>query len=142
MIGSARTEVRPPIGGWPKTIRLEDGESFVKWDGSLHDRPGFLETPYWAGTLYLTNKRLLFNPIFLVPLGKVRSWNLEEISDFGNNSRPTLWRRLFRSHMNLWEWPFFIEANNETHYFHTTRDDEWLDALAKATGLTPRRRNA
>jgi hypothetical protein len=142
MTGSAETDVRPPIGGWPKTIRLEEGESYIKWDGALHDRPGFLEQPYYAGTLYLTNKRLLFNPIFLVPFGNTRAWNLPEISALGNDSRPGLWRRLFRSHRNLWEWPFYIDANNERHYFHTTRDDEWLNALAVVTGITPRRRNA
>ena len=134
--------VRPPLGGWPKSIYLQEGESYVKWDGALHDQFELLEQSDIAGTLYLTNRRLFFNPMFLV-FRKIRVWSLPEISALGNDSRPGFWRHVFSfSWMSPWDWPFYIDAKNERHYFHTTRDDEWLITLGEATGLKPRWRNA
>jgi hypothetical protein len=51
-------------------------------------------------------------------------------------------RQLFIGFLGWPQKPFYIDFDGERHYFHTTRNVDWLTALSSATGLTPRRRRA
>jgi hypothetical protein len=134
MTGSASTNVRPPIGGWPKSIQLEEGESYFKWDGAIHVLGA---GPIWdLGALYLTNRRLFFRPALFA---RALVWQISEIEGLGNDKRPWI---LFFTHLYDWiQGTFYVLASSEQHHFRTTHNEEWLAVLAESTGLTPRRRN-
>jgi hypothetical protein len=129
--------VRPPLGGWPKSLRLEDGVTYEKWSGAIYLIPWYRTD----GMLYLTDRRLIFLPAFWFPGRPARSFSFQEIEELRDDKRPWLPFLLFQ--LDLWFLrPWYLRARGEEHYFRTTRPEDWLAALSEATGVEPKLRDA
>ena len=107
---------------------LLDGEHLVMSIGAAHYAAWWLTAA--GGMLYLTNKRLIFAPSLLTLWRPALAWGLSEIEGLGRG------RPWFVALGTLWLIkPWYVQVGNRRFYFHTSRVDDWLNALSEATGL-------
>ena len=130
---------RQRLGGWPKSFQLNEGESVLLSGAASHQR----RLRRARGTLYLTEKRLLFAPFFMNFWESALDWNLGDIEELREPAQSLRTRNILLLRMDVWlltAW--HLRLAGKDHCFYTRRDDGWLPALAAATGLTPVLRDA